>query len=102
MSETVPMSTSRLPARLRRLKPSERVRHGDFVQDENQELMPWQGPGGFRADAFVNQIYRPFATVKARKYEHIETNHLGIHPHAQKPLVTAHNCLGRRQATTTP
>jgi hypothetical protein len=49
---------SPVPARLRRLKSNERVQRGDFVQDESQGFKPWEGLSGFRADAFVNQIYR--------------------------------------------
>lgn len=43
---------------LRPLKWNELVRRGDFVQGERQEFKPWEGPSGFRADAFVKQIYR--------------------------------------------
>jgi hypothetical protein len=47
-----------IPKRLRRLKWNEFVSHGDFVADERRGFEPWAGPGGFRADAFVNPIYR--------------------------------------------
>ena len=43
---------------LRLLKWNERVRRGDFVADGRQGFEPWEGPGGFRADAFMKQIYR--------------------------------------------
>ena len=43
---------------LRLLKWHERVRPGDFVADGRRGFEPWEGPGGFRADAFVKQIYR--------------------------------------------
>jgi len=44
--------------RFRRLKWNELVRIGDFVLGEHRRLEPWEGPGGFRADAFVKRIYR--------------------------------------------
>ncbi len=47
-----------IPRRFRRLKWNELVRRGDFVMDEHQGFEPWEGPGGFRADAFVKAIYR--------------------------------------------
>jgi hypothetical protein len=40
------------------LKWHELVRRGDFVADGQQGFQLWEGPGGFRADAFVKQIYR--------------------------------------------
>jgi hypothetical protein len=43
---------------LRPLKWNERVQRGDFVADGRQGFEPWEGPGGFRADAFVKTIYR--------------------------------------------
>lgn len=43
---------------LRLLKWHERVRRGDFVADGRKGFEPWEGPSGFRADAFVKQIYR--------------------------------------------
>jgi hypothetical protein len=43
---------------LRLLKWNERVRRGDLVPDGHQGFEPWEGPGGFRADSFVKQIYR--------------------------------------------
>jgi len=42
----------------RRLKPDELVSQGDFVADGRRGFAPWEGPGGFRADAFVMPIYR--------------------------------------------
>ena len=47
-----------VPERFRRLKWNELVSHGDFVANEGRRLEPWEGPGGFRADAFVKPIYR--------------------------------------------
>ena len=46
------------PELFRRLKWDELVRHGDFVADRHKGLERWEGPGGFRADAFVKPIYR--------------------------------------------
>jgi len=45
-------------AGLRRLEWNELVRKGDFVVDGHDGFEPWEGPSGFRADAFVKQIYR--------------------------------------------
>jgi hypothetical protein len=47
-----------IPKRLRRLKRNELVTRGDFVVEEQRGFEPWEGPGGFRADAFVKPIYR--------------------------------------------
>ena len=44
--------------RYRRLKWNELVRHGDFVANGGQILELWEGPNGFRADAYVKPIYR--------------------------------------------
>jgi len=46
------------PKRFRRLKWNELVTHGDFVSDGHQGFELWDGPTGFRADAFVKPIYR--------------------------------------------
>ena len=46
------------PECLRPLKGNERARRGDFVEDGREGFEPWVGPSGFRADAFVKQIYR--------------------------------------------
>jgi len=46
------------PKHLRRLKWNELVSRGDFVADGRQGFEPWEGPSGFRADSFVNPIYR--------------------------------------------
>jgi hypothetical protein len=56
---------------LRPLEWHERVRRGDFVADGRQGFEPWEGPAGFRADAFVKTIYRKLkasvtGAVKAR------------------------------------
>ena len=42
----------------RRLKSSEVVVRGDFVANDHLQLEPWDGPGGFRAGAFLKPIYR--------------------------------------------
>jgi len=42
----------------RRLKSNELVSRGDFVADPNIGFRPWEGPTGFRADSFIEQIYR--------------------------------------------
>ena len=47
-----------IPTRLRRLRRNELVSRGDFVADPQRGFEPWEGPGGFRADAFVKPIYR--------------------------------------------
>jgi len=47
-----------VPKRFRRLKRNELVSLGDFVTNEHRRFEPWEGPGGFRADAFVKPIYR--------------------------------------------
>jgi hypothetical protein len=47
-----------LGERLRPLKLNELVRHGDYVGNGRHGFEPWDGPGGFRADAFVKKIYR--------------------------------------------
>jgi hypothetical protein len=44
--------------RFRLLKRNELVRQGDFVSNEDRSLEPWEGPNGFRADAYVKPIYR--------------------------------------------
>lgn len=47
-----------VPKRFRRLKRDELVTRGDFVADERRGFEPWEGPSGFRADAFVKSVYR--------------------------------------------
>lgn len=51
-------SSAAVPERLRPLKWNELVRRGDFVKDDQQKFELWEGPSGFRAAAFVKQIYR--------------------------------------------
>ena len=58
MSEANPSAIAIAAECLRPLKWNELVRRGDFVSDGNEGFEPWVGPGGFRADAFVKQIYR--------------------------------------------
>ena len=52
------MAPAGVSKRFRRLKPNEVVGRGDFVANEQRGLEPWEGPGGFRAGAFVKPIYR--------------------------------------------
>lgn len=47
-----------VPERYRLLKWNELVRHGDFTMDLRGGFELWEGPTGFRADAFVKSIYR--------------------------------------------
>jgi hypothetical protein len=51
-------SSDTVPENLRPLKWDELVRRGDFVEDGRGGFEPWDGPSGFRADAFIKQIYR--------------------------------------------
>jgi hypothetical protein len=50
---------------LRPLKRNELVRRGDFIEDGHDGFEPWEGPSGFRADAFVKQIYRRLSRLPA-------------------------------------
>lgn len=47
---------------LRLLEWNELVRQGDFVADGTQRFKLWEGPSGFRADAFVKPTYRRMGT----------------------------------------
>lgn len=68
MNEADPNALPVAPGELRLLKWHERVQRGDFVQAGSQGFKPWEGPSGFRADAFVEQIYRRLRPlVKAKK-----------------------------------
>jgi hypothetical protein len=58
MSDADPSALPIVSACLRPLKWNELVCRGDFVEDEHAGFEPWVGPSGFRADAFVKQIYR--------------------------------------------
>ena len=51
-------SPAGVPLNLRRLEWNELVRPGDFEEDGAQGFRPWDGPPGFRADAFVETVYR--------------------------------------------
>ena len=55
-----------VPKRFRRLKWHELVSVGDFVADTQQGFELWEGPNGFRADAFVKPIYRTAKTVRPK------------------------------------
>ena len=58
MNEDISSAPLAVLDRLRPLKWNELVRRGDFVENGQQGFELWEGPGGFRADAFVKQIYR--------------------------------------------
>ena len=58
MNETASSAVAIAPNRLRPLKWNELVKRGDFIEDGRKGFEPWAGPGGFRADAFVKQVYR--------------------------------------------
>jgi len=58
MNETNSPAIAVIPESLRPLKWNELVRRGDFVEDRRGGFEPWAGPSGFRADAFVDKIYR--------------------------------------------
>lgn len=58
MNEADSSAVAIVPNCLRPLKWNELVRRGDFVEDGREGFEPWVGPSGFRADAFVKQIYR--------------------------------------------
>ena len=58
-------STAAVAASFRLLEWNELVRRGDFVEDGHQGFEAWEGPAGFRADAFVKQIYRRLKAVPA-------------------------------------
>jgi hypothetical protein len=56
MNQTDPSAIA--PESLRLLEWNELVRRGDFVEDGRGGFEPWEGPNGFRADAFLKQTYR--------------------------------------------
>jgi hypothetical protein len=58
MNEIDPSAPAIVPEGLRPLKWNELVQRGDFVKDGHEGFEPWEGPSGFRADAFIKQIYR--------------------------------------------
>ena len=60
-----------IPEHLRLLEWNEVPRRGDFVEDGHKGFEPWVGPSGFRADAYVKQIFRRLKPplAKARKSE---------------------------------
>ena len=58
MNTSDPVADAILPSGMRLLKWHERVMVGDFVKDGRTGFVPWEGPHGFRADAFVKQIFR--------------------------------------------
>ena len=58
MNEAASSTVAMTSTGLRALKWNELVKRGDFVEDGRQGFELWIGPAGFRADAFVKQIYR--------------------------------------------
>ena len=58
MNEASPASALVVRAKLRLLKWNELPRRGDLVEDGRNGFEPWVGPTGFRADAYVKQIFR--------------------------------------------
>lgn len=46
------------PEHFRRLQGDELVSRGDFVENEQQRLVAWEGPTGFRASSFNRPVYR--------------------------------------------
>ncbi len=65
MSETRPATFPVIREHLRPLRWNELVRPGDFVAAGRRKFALWDGPNGFRADAFVKQIYRRMARAPA-------------------------------------
>lgn len=65
MNKTHSSAPAQIAASFRRLAWNELVRRGDFIEDGRQGFEPWEGPSGFRADAFVKQIYRRLKSVPA-------------------------------------
>ena len=66
MSATPSAAVAISPDCFKPLKWNELVKRGDFVADGRQGFEPWVGPSGFRADAFVKQIYRQLIRQPAR------------------------------------
>ena len=58
-----PICVDAAPAGFRRVHKNEVVSRGDYVLNDLQGIEPWEGPGGFRADSFVKQIYRRVTKV---------------------------------------
>jgi len=56
--EEAPAPLATDPKRFRRLKANEIVNVGDFVSDGKEGFERWEGPGGFRSDAFLKPIFR--------------------------------------------
>jgi hypothetical protein len=51
-------SRTEMIKRLRLLKSNDLASRGDFVPDTSRRFELWEGPTGFRADAFGKPIYR--------------------------------------------
>jgi len=58
MNEANSSAAAITPNDLRPLKCNEVVKLGDFVRDGRKGFELWEGPSGFRADAFIKTIYR--------------------------------------------
>lgn len=54
------------PGHFRRLKSDERVIRGDLVENEQSQLIEWEGPTGFRASSFNRPVYRLVDTPSAK------------------------------------
>jgi hypothetical protein len=65
MSENNQSAATAARERLRPLKWNELARRGDFVKDGREGFERWVGLNGFRADAFVKQIYRRLSRPSA-------------------------------------
>jgi hypothetical protein len=85
------------PERFRRLKKNEVVSRGDFVTNERLGFELWEGPGGFRAGAFLKPIYRsdkmgsrPAATRKSKR------NTKRLKPRQKTVVAPAFSASGRR------
>lgn len=60
---------------MRQLKWNELVRSGDYVKAVRGGFALWDGPVGFRADAFVKQIYRQTRSRAVAKLKTRLRNH---------------------------
>ena len=58
MNQPETSAKAEVPDHFRRLKDNELVRRGDFVTNAHRGFELWEGPGGFRADAFLKPIFR--------------------------------------------
>lgn len=63
MHKSPPSSVNVARKNLRPLQWNEAPQRGDFVEDGRKGFEPWSGPPGFRADAYVQQIFRRLKPV---------------------------------------